>query len=266
MSTETLSTDTKSHANPRSGSLARTGLLIRYNVLLRLRDPGQMISYLVLPMVIMVVFKPLYVKAFDGGTLHAVIGPLVMFSMFALGIVGNSILVEREWRTWDRLRTTKAGRGELLFGKLVPPFAILIVQQTILLTFGTLVVGMPVPPSLPLLAIAVAVWGLTLLAIGAALATVARSRGDLNMVSDLGAMVISSLGGALVPVTLMPGWVAAIAPFSPGYWAMDLMRAAVDDDFAGMVRPALVCLTIAVVAGVFAGYRLARGWGRSHLI
>ena len=51
-------------------SLRRVGLLVRFNMLLRLRDPGQLISYIVLPMVLMVVFKPLYVRALAVGTLR----------------------------------------------------------------------------------------------------------------------------------------------------------------------------------------------------
>lgn len=247
-------------------SLRRTGILVRHNAVLRLRDPAQLISYIAIPMVIMVVFKPLYVKALDTGTLQAVTGPLVMFSVFALSIVGNSIFIEREWRTWDRLRATRAARVELLLGKTVPVLVVLLLQQSVLLLFGCLVVGLSLPSSFGWLLLAITIWGLTLLAAGAAVATVVRSRGDLGMVSDLGAILVSSLGGALVPVSLMPGWVRHIAPVSPGYWAMALLRAAIAGDPGGMVRPALVCLAIAVVAGALAVHRLSRGWGRSHLL
>ncbi|MBD0738767.1 MULTISPECIES: ABC transporter permease [unclassified Streptomyces] len=247
-------------------SLYRSGLMAKYNTLLRLRDPGQLISYIAMPMLLMLVFKPLYVTALKTGTLQAVTGPLVMFSVFALSIVGNSIMVEREWRTWDRLRVTRASRAQLLLGKAVPAFVILLLQQSVLLIFGCLVIGLPVPPTLGWIMLAVAVWGFTLLALGTALATVVRSRGDLGMVSDLGAMLVSALGGALVPVSLMPAWAQHIAPASPGYWAMSLLHAAIDGDASRMLRPALVCLAIGVACGAFATYRLSRGWGRSHLL
>jgi ABC-2 type transport system permease protein len=246
--------------------LRRTSVLIKHNLLLRLRDPGQLIAYIFMPMVIMVVFKPLYVRAITTGTLQAVIGPLVMFSVFALAVVGNAILVEREWRTWDRLRVSPASRTELLVGKAAPAFAILLLQQTILLGFGCLVIGLPFPSTYGYVILAVAIWGFTLLAFGSALATVVRSRGDLGIVTDLGAMLVSSLGGALVPVSLMPAWAQHIAPISPGYWAMSMLRAAFAGDASAMMRPVLVCLAIGVAFGALAVYRLARGWGRSHLL
>ncbi|WP_033438936.1 ABC transporter permease [Saccharothrix sp. NRRL B-16314] len=244
----------------------RIGVLIRHNTLMRLRDPGQMISYVVLPMVIMLMFKPLYEKALGTGTIQVVTGPLVMFSVFTLAIVGNSILVEREWRTWDRLRTSSASAFELLLGKTVPVFVILLVQQSVLLVYGCLVIGLPFPKSIGYVALAVVVWGLTLLAIGAALATVMRSHAELGMVSDLGAIVLSSIGGALVPVSLMPEWAQFLAHFSPGYWALRMLQSAVVGDSAGIVLPTAVLLAIALVAGLFAIRRIARGWGRSDLL
>lgn len=247
-------------------SLHRTGLLVRHNAVLRLRDPGQLITYIAIPMALMVVLKPLYTKALETGELQAVTGPLVMFSVFALAIVGNSIFIEREWHTWDRLRVTRAGRVELLLGKTLPILVVLLFQQSVLLGFGALVVGLPLPPSIGLVLLAIAIWGLTLLAVGSALATVVRSRGDLGMASDLGAILVSALGGALVPVALMPAWVATAAQVSPGYWAMSILRAGINGNAADMVRPAIVLLSIAVVAGSFAVYRLSRGWGRSHLM
>ena len=187
-------------------SLRRTGILFTHNVVLRLRDPAQLISYIVLPMVLMVVFKPLYVRAAPGGTLNAVIGPLVPFSVFALAIVGNSIMVEREWRTWDRLRVSRATRTELLLGKTLPILVTLLLQQAMLLTFGLLVVGLPVPRTFGWLALAVVIWGFTLLSIGSALATLVRSRAELAVASDLGAMLVGAIGGALIPASIMPGW------------------------------------------------------------
>ncbi|KDN21923.1 ABC transporter permease [Amycolatopsis rifamycinica] len=250
----------------RTDSLYRAGALVRYNATLRLRDPSQLISYLITPMIFMVLFQPLYVKALGTGAVEAVTGQLVMFSVFAMAIVGNAIFVEREWRTWDRLRASRAARAELLIGKAVPVFVVLLIQQAVLIVYGWLVVGMPFPVSPGLVFGAMCLWGFMLLAMGAALSTVVRSRGDLIVAVDLGAITISSLGGSLLPVSLMPPWAQALAPFSPGYWGLSLIRAAMAGNAEAMLRPALIVLGIALATGAFATYRLAHGWGRSHLL
>jgi len=247
----------------------RTGALVKHNLILRLRDPGQLISYMVTPMVLMLLLKPLYTKAYsgplNGGVVQAVTGQMVMFSVFAMAIVGNSIFIEREWRTWDRLRASSATKGELLVGKSLPVYAVLVLQQIVLIYYGCLVVGMPAPKSVGLLVLGVAVWGFTLMAMGSALATLVRSRGDLMMASDVGSIAVSALGGALLPVALMPGWARHVAPVSPGYWGLRMTQAAVNGHAGEMMRAASICLAIGVAAGSVAAYRLARGWGRSRL-
>ncbi|QYC42676.1 ABC-2 type transporter [Nonomuraea coxensis DSM 45129] len=247
-------------------SVHRIGALARHNLTLRLRDPGQMISYVVMPMVLMLVLKPLYVRAMPGGTTQIATGLMVMFSVFAISMAGNSILSERTWRTWDRLRVSRAPAFELLIGKTLPLFAVMIAQQAILVVYGVLAIGLPMPANPGLVLAAILVWAFALLAIGAALATLVRSHGELSVISDVGALTLSSLGGALVPLSIMPDWAQAAAHVSPGYWALAMMQAAVRADLPGVLTPAAVLLGLGLLAGVFAARRLARGWGRGGLL
>ncbi len=244
----------------------RVSAMVRHNITIRLRDPGQMISYIVMPMVLMLVLKPLYVRAVEGGATQVVTGLLMMFSVFAIAIAGSSILAERNWQTWDRLRSTRARAAELLLGKIIPIFVVMVFQQSVLLVYGCLVIGMPVPRSFGYLALAIVVWAFALLSIGAALATVARSLGELGVITDVGALTLSSLGGALVPLSIMPGWAQAAAHVSPGYWALEMMQAAIRGDASGVLVPAGILLGIGLVAGAFAVRRLTRGWGRTRLL
>lgn len=247
-------------------SAYRIGAIARHNVTIRLRDPGQMISYIVLPMILMVVLKPLYIRAVDGGATQVVTGLLVMFSVFAIAIAGSSILVERHWQTWDRLRQTRASSTELLVGKIIPIFVVMFVQQSILVVYGCVVIGIPMPRSVGFVALAIFVWVFCLLAIGAALATLARSLGELGVISDVGAITLSSLGGALVPISIMPGWAQAVAHVSPGYWALKMIQAALRGDASGVLIPAAILFVLGLVAGTFAVRRLTQGWGRTRLL
>src|SRR6266511_1298266 len=95
-------------------SVPRIAALARHNAILRLRDPGQFLSYLIMPMVLMPVLKPVFQRAAAGGTTQVMTGMLVIYSTLALSIVGTSTLTERAWHTWDRLRSTRASIPELL--------------------------------------------------------------------------------------------------------------------------------------------------------
>ncbi len=247
-------------------SLSRIAALARHNALLRLRDPGQFLSYLIMPMLGMLALKPLYLRAVPGGTTQVATGLLVMFSALALHIVGAATLTERGWHTWDRLRATRATVPELLLGKAIPVYVVLLLQQAVLTAFGVLAVGVRPTGAWWLLGVAIAAWGVTLLAIGSALAAVVRSHGELHAICDIGALVVTTIGGALVPVTLFPHWLRAVAPFSPGYWALRMLQAAVHGDVPRTLTAATLLLAVAAAAGTFACRRMTRGWGRATLL
>jgi ABC-2 type transport system permease protein len=248
----------------------RVAMLVRHNFALHTREPGPLISRLVQPLVLMALMRPLYMAALaregvQAGTAQVVTGMLVLFSLLALSVVGGSIMAERAWRTWDRLRATPVRAGELLLGKAVPAFALLAVQQAVVIAFGVVVFDLHVR-SMALVAVAIACWALTLLGIGATFGAMLRSQSELQVAYDIGGVLLSALGGAMVPLTSLPGWAQAIAPASPGYWAMSALRSAVLGQTAGTLRAASVLLAIAAVMGTLAAWRISRGWPRSRLL
>ncbi|MBD0740026.1 hypothetical protein BGM09_11495 [Streptomyces sp. CBMA29] len=229
-----------------------------------LREPGPLIGRIVMPVVLLMALRPLYQQAQGSaaGTAQAVVGSLVMFSLLAMSIVGTSILSERTWRTWERLRSTPVHPLELMVGKAVPVFGVLAVQQAVVLGFGVLVFGMPVAAPALLLA-ACAAWGLALLGLGTAIGVLVRGHGQLSAVYDIGAFVLTTLGGALVPLAVLPAWVRDISPASPGYWASDALRSAAAGDTARTFAGVGVLLGVAAAAGAVAAWRIGRGWGRA---
>lgn len=98
---------------------------------------------------------------------------------------------------------------------------------------------------------------------GTAAGLLVRSYGQLSAVFDIGAFFLSTLGGALVPLATLPGWVRAVSPLSPGYWAADALRHAAAGDAARTFTGVGVLLAIAAASGVLAAWRVSRGWGRA---
>jgi len=213
----------------------RTSALIRHNTILLLRDPGALASRLILPLAFLVLLHPLYEAAQGqrGGVIQAVIATLVTFSLLALSIVGGSIITDRIWHTWERVRVTAARPLEVITGKAVPVLAALLA------------------------------WTLALLSLGAMLGVLARSVSELSAAYDIGAMILSSLGEALVPLAALPSWVRHVAPASPGYWAVSSLEAALRGDAARTLATSGVLLGFAVGAGLITMIRASRGWGRS---
>src|SRR5262249_32437391 len=107
-----------------------------------------------------------------------------------------------------------------------------------------------------------------LLCAGAALATLVRSQSALSAVTDIGGLFLTVVGGAMVPLSLLPRWLAAAAPAPPRYWALHSLQAAV----ARGPRPPLPGGAVRSAApaagarGLLAAGGIGRGWGRSHLL
>lgn len=254
------------HGTPLDPSLRRGAALIRHNTALLLGEPGPLASRFILPLVFVTLLRPLYTAA-EGtaaGTTQAVVGTLVTFSLLALSIVGSSILTERLWHTWERLRATAAHPLEILAGKAVPVLGALLTQQALILGYGALALGLPLD-HLALLLPALLCWTLTLLGLGSALGVLARTFGELSAAFDIGGMLLSSLGGAFVPLAALPHWVGRIAPVSPGYWGASALRAALAGDGARVLGSCAVLLGFALATGLLAVYGLRRSAARGVL-
>jgi len=236
----------------------RTMALVRHNAVLMLREPGPLISRLIMPVVLLSVLHPLYAAALSGsaaGTAQAATGMMVMFSMLAVSIVGITILSERMWHTWNRLRATPARATEILLAKSVSAGGVLLVQQAAVIVFAVAVFGLRVSNP-ALLAAAVLVWCAMLLCCGCLLGTLVHTPGSLSAVQDVAGMLFTAVGGALVPLSVLPQWVREVAPISPGYWGVSMLQAALRGSVGETARAGGVLVGIAVVAGTLACRRL----------
>lgn len=249
----------------RRDALGRVGAVVRMGTTLLLREPGPIVSRLAMPVLLMAILRPLYQAATGQGAERAAVGQAVMFSLLALSMVGQGIMAERTWKTWDRLRCSPTSPAEMLVAKAVPPLAFLIAQQAVVLGVGVALLGVRVHHPGLLLA-AEAAWVAMLLAVGMALATTVRSPAELVAAQDVGGLVLTGLGGALVPLSLLPHAAQVVAPASPGFWGVVGLSAALDGDQSTVARSALVLGATAVAAWAVAVWRVRRGWSRQDLM
>lgn len=243
----------------------RIGALVRHEAILLARAPGPLIGYTVMPVLLMTVLRPMLERVASlglttgmDGTAQAAAGMAVMFSLFALKVVGAGFLQERTWHTWDRLGASAARTSELLIGKAVPMLTVLLVQQVIILGFATAVFGLrPAAAWWPLALVAIA-WTGCILILGTAAATLVQNPAQLSVAGDIAAVLTSILGGALVPAELLPGWLRAVGPLSPGYWAMRSYRAALVDPAPASLIGGLAGLGCFIALGIVLSASLAR--------
>jgi ABC-2 type transport system permease protein len=75
-----------------------------------------------------------------------------------------------------------------------------------------------------------------------------------NAITNVGALFIAGLGGALVPHAFLPSWARVLSPAVPSYWTMSGYREAILGYGQPLVSVA-VLLAFAAVCLVFAALR-----------
>ena len=212
-------------------SWRRSFALVRHELRVIFDDPGTLVFLLLMPFLMMWVMRPLFRLSLQAeghlgasGAEQAVPGIAVMFATFSASFAGFTFFREHGWHTWDRLRASRAGTGDIMVGKLVPTLIVATLQMFLLFLVGVLILDLEIAGSLGALAGLVLVFSIAMLAFGMAITAVSRTSQQLNTFVNVGGILFAAIGGALVPITLLPGWVQGVAVAVPTYWAMEGFR------------------------------------------
>ena len=220
------------------------------------RPPGSIATLVLLPLLMMAFFKPLFREALEAegysgatGSEQAVPGLSVLFALFLVTFVGYAFFQEHGWGTWPRLLASPAAPSEIMVGKVIPAAVVAIVQQVVLFASSALLLDLHIEGSLFALGALVIALTACLVALGLLCAAYLHTVQQLNTLGNLGVFLIGGLGGGLAPVALLPGWAQAVAPFVPSYWAIKGYRDVVLESagIGDVLAPILVLCGIAIV-------------------
>ena len=146
----------------------------------------------------------------------------VMFLLFsAVGGAGAVLLEEIEAGTFERLLSTRLGMTELLLGKWLFLALIGAAQLTVMFLWGALVFKLPLLSHLGGFAVMTAVTAAAAAALGLVLATLAKSRGQLQGFSTILILTMSALGGSMFPRFLMSETMQKFGLLTFNGWALD---------------------------------------------
>jgi ABC-type multidrug transport system permease subunit len=195
----------------------------------------------------------------------------VMFAFFLVLVVGGVFVTERRQGTLKRLRAAPLSRAQVLLGKLLPCFLVSVAQGLFLLIAGRLLFGLRWGPDawpwwlqgawlLPVvLCTSLAAMGLALL-----VAAVARTEIQVAIYGAVPVLVLSLIGGCVLPRELMPEQTQALALFTPQGWALEAYRELLDASKDYLPNTAVVLRGCAMLAAFGAGF-LAVAWGLLRL-
>jgi ABC-2 type transport system permease protein len=242
-------------------SLRRSGAIARHEMRVLRHDPMPLVVLLVLPLLMVPIYRSTFRAAllFGGyrhasGSDYAVPAMIVQFGFFLVPFTGFLFFREYIWKTWSRVRATRATPLEIVIGKAAPMVALGIVQVAVLIAFGVLVLDLHLHGEILALGGVTIVFVCCAVAIGVALTALVRTSQQLNAFGFLGATVLGAIGGALVPLSTLPHWVRHLSPVTPQYWAM---RATDDLVLHGTAAGAILLPIIVLAAFMFVSIAIA---------
>lgn len=222
------------------------------------RDPVPVIVLVVLPLLLIPFLKPAFRLAFVaehmqnvGGAEQAVPALDVTFAFFLVGNSSMAFFREHAWRTWDRLRASPANTYEIIAGKIAIPLLQAAGQFVLVFGLGGALLGLTVHGSWIDLTFVGAAYSIYLVGMGLMVTGICKTYVQANAITNIGALLLAGLGGAMVPHSFLPGWAQSLSPAVPTYWAMRGYRDAILGDGGALLSVAIL-LAFAAVCMIFA--------------
>jgi len=145
----------------------------------------------------------------------------VMFLLFSASAAGGAILDESESGTLDRILSSRVTMNTLLLGKLLYSALLGFTQLTVMFLWGALVFKVELFRHLGGFILMASVTALASAGLGLALASACKTRAQLGALTTLVVLVMSALGGSMVPRFIMPELLQKIGLVTFNAWALD---------------------------------------------
>ena len=179
-----------------------------------------------------------------------------IFGLFFIMLtLAKSFLQEQTDGVDTRLRMTPLHPAVFLLGKLLPYYALNLLQVSVMFGLGWLVfdlhIGDPSAFMLVSLATALAACGL-----GVLVASVGRSEAQIDTLSLFLSITLAALGGLMVPAYILPGPLQTVALYTPQAWALK----AYQDVIVRGLTTADILPDVLVLAGFALGFMAVGVW------
>lgn len=238
--------------------LADTWLLFRRYLMKAVTSPIFMLVSLSQPVLYVVLFAPLLTAVANmpgfprGGAYNVFVpGLLVQLCLFTTTSAGWSLIVELKAGVTERLRVTPVSRLALLLGRALAAVVTLI-WQAVAIIVVSVPFGLRIDPvGVAVVLLLIGLTGLMMASASYAVALRIRNADVFGGITFSVSLPLLLLSGVLLPMSLAPKWLQAVAAFNPLRYAVDAARAVFNS------QPDDVVIKGFVVIGLLAALSLA---------
>ncbi|QRG05243.1 ABC transporter permease [Xanthobacter dioxanivorans] len=188
-------------------------------------------------------------------------GAIAMLFLLFSAVQGAASLVdERRSGVFDRIVMSRGGVGALVAGKL--GFLVLqgLALAAVLFTVAQVIYGVHVVQHLGTFLAVAAAASAAAAGVALPLAAVARTRQQAQTLSTFAVLLLSAVGGSMVPRFLMPDWLQQLGVLTPTAWGIEAFQDALwrGAGLAALLPGLAVLLGYAVLGGALTLWLIRR--------
>jgi len=225
------------------------------------RDRGAVVLTFLVPFTMIYLFGQIYgVNRLGRGpsamATQLVGGWAMQFLLFALVWSANSLFQEKDLGIFQRILSGPVPRSAILWSKFLYGVCLGLLQLMILFAAGHVLFGIEILPHFPLLALVCVCAAATCSAFGMLLASAANTLEVARGLSTFFILLMSALGGAWFPISMMPQFMQHLSRFTLVYWSIDGFRQVLwaHASSGGLLQ------TIGILVGIAAGLLSVAWW------
>ncbi len=195
------------------------------------------------------------------GVTRTVGGWAVMFLLFSITGAATSLFEEIQEGSLKRLMCMPLKKSHILWSKYIYSVLLGIVQLMSMFIFAWIVFNVDIFSNFGNLLLVIISSSAAAVSFGMIITAFAKSLNQANGIATLLILVMSAVGGAWFPVSLLPDWMQIISKFTITYWSVEgflqvLWRQA---DFMGIAVHILILLSIAFLVNFYSVIRFKSG-------
>jgi len=200
--------------------------LVKKDLKLFFNNRQDMMLTFVLPIIFITLFAFVFGKMNNSeenhlvSLVHSVAGTSVMMLLFSVAGIGGSFLDEKQEGMLKKLLCSPIPPNYILFGKLVFANIISIIQLSIMFIYAWLFFGLDIIHHLPSLILMIFIIAFACSGFGIVLASFAKTRQQVQGYSTIIVLVMSAIGGSMIPLFAMPEIMQKISVFTVNYWGI----------------------------------------------
>ncbi len=144
-----------------------------------------------------------------------------LFLLLSASQGAMSLFDEQEAGILDRIVAGPAGIGVVINGKFLYLLLLGLLQNTVIFAVAWLAYGVDVPARAGSWLLVSGTSALAAAGIGLALVTLCRTRAQAQILPTIAILVLSAVGGSMVPRFFMPDWLKDLGWLTPNTWVLE---------------------------------------------